>query len=69
MDVKTSKKRKEEQDYRVLRKALCSGFANQLAERMIRHNGFRTLGFKSQLVQVRIFDLMGTKKENGVIQL
>ncbi|KAI3452612.1 hypothetical protein Pfo_009276 [Paulownia fortunei] len=52
MDVKTSKKRKEGQDYRALRKALCSGYANQLAERMIRHNGFRTLGFKSQLVQV-----------------
>ncbi|KAL8550628.1 hypothetical protein ACS0TY_009159 [Phlomoides rotata] len=52
MDVKTSKKRKEEQDYGVLRKALCSGFSNQLAERMIRHNGYRTLGFKSQLVQV-----------------
>ncbi|KAL0327356.1 UNVERIFIED_CONTAM: putative pre-splicing factor ATP-dependent RNA helicase DEAH4 [Sesamum angustifolium] len=52
MDVKTSKKWKEDQDYRPLRKALCSGFANQLAERMIRHNGYRTLGFKSQLVQV-----------------
>ncbi|KAL0447230.1 UNVERIFIED_CONTAM: putative pre-splicing factor ATP-dependent RNA helicase DEAH4 [Sesamum latifolium] len=52
MDVKTSKKRKQDQDYRPLRKALCSGFANQLAERMIRHNGYRTLGFKSQLVQV-----------------
>lgn len=52
MDVKTSQKRKEGQDYRPLRKALCSGFANQLAERMIRHNGYRTLGFKSQLVQV-----------------
>ncbi|KAL6566554.1 hypothetical protein OROGR_002169 [Orobanche gracilis] len=52
MDVKTSKKQKEGQDYRTLRKALCSGYANQLAERMIRHNGFRTLGFKSQLVQM-----------------
>ncbi|KAL6505440.1 hypothetical protein OROHE_022819 [Orobanche hederae] len=52
MDVKTSKKQKEGQNYRTLRQALCSGYANQLAERMIRHNGFRTLGFKSQLVQV-----------------
>ncbi|KAL3636450.1 hypothetical protein CASFOL_020997 [Castilleja foliolosa] len=52
MDVKTSKRHKDGQDYRALRKALCSGYANQLAERMIRHNGFRTLGFKSQLVQV-----------------
>lgn len=31
---------------------MCIGYANQLAERMIRHNGYRTLGFKSQLVQV-----------------
>ncbi|KAL0408506.1 UNVERIFIED_CONTAM: putative pre-splicing factor ATP-dependent RNA helicase DEAH4 [Sesamum radiatum] len=31
---------------------IAKGFANQLAERMIRHNGYRTLGFKSQLVQV-----------------
>ncbi|GFP88362.1 ATP-dependent RNA helicase dhx8 [Phtheirospermum japonicum] len=52
MDVKTSRRHKDGQDYRALRKALCSGYANQLAERMIRHNGFRTLGFKSQLVQV-----------------
>ncbi|PIN24636.1 DEAH-box RNA helicase [Handroanthus impetiginosus] len=51
-DVKTSRKRKEDQDYRALRRALCTGYANQLAERMIHHNGFRTLGFKSQLVQV-----------------
>ncbi|KAL8052426.1 hypothetical protein ABFX02_05G003200 [Erythranthe guttata] len=50
-DVKESKRRKD-QDYRALRKSLCSGYANQLAERMIRHNGYRTLGFKSQLVQV-----------------
>ncbi|CAA0818351.1 RNA helicase family protein [Striga hermonthica] len=52
MDVKTSKRQKEGQEYRALRKALCSGYANQLAERMIRHNGYRTAGFKSQLVQV-----------------
>ncbi|KAL2475949.1 RNA helicase family protein [Abeliophyllum distichum] len=52
LDVKTSKRQKEGQDYRALRKALCSGYANQLAERMIRHNGYRTLGFKSQVVQV-----------------
>lgn len=52
LDVKTSKRWKEGQDYRALRKALCSGYANQLAERMIRHNGYRTLGFKSQVVQV-----------------
>lgn len=52
MDVKISRKRREDQDYRSLRKALCSGFTNQLAERMLRHNGYRTLGFKSSLVQV-----------------
>ncbi|KAL2457832.1 RNA helicase family protein [Forsythia ovata] len=52
LDVKASKRQKEGQDYRALRKALCSGYANQLAERMIRHNGYRTLGFKSQVVQV-----------------
>ncbi|KAK2975250.1 hypothetical protein RJ640_028002 [Escallonia rubra] len=39
-------------DYKNLRKALCAGYANQLGERMLRHNGYRTLGFKSQLVQV-----------------
>ncbi|KAK6930847.1 DEAD/DEAH box helicase domain [Dillenia turbinata] len=39
-------------DYKNLRKALCVGYASQLAERMIRHNGYRTLGFKPQLVQV-----------------
>ncbi|XP_073021515.1 probable pre-mRNA-splicing factor ATP-dependent RNA helicase DEAH4 isoform X1 [Primulina eburnea] len=51
LDVRSSNRRKEGQDYRALRKALCSGFANQLAERMMRHNGYRTLGFKSQLAQ------------------
>ncbi|KAK3032066.1 hypothetical protein RJ639_036280 [Escallonia herrerae] len=39
-------------DYKNLRKALCAGYANQIGERMLRHNGYRTLGFKSQLVQV-----------------
>lgn len=40
------------EEYRKLRKALCVGNANQVAERMLRHNGFRTLTFKPQLVQV-----------------
>ncbi|XP_059316444.1 probable pre-mRNA-splicing factor ATP-dependent RNA helicase DEAH4 isoform X1 [Lycium ferocissimum] len=53
LDVQTSKKRRDgQQEYRNLRKALCIGYANQLAERMIRHNGYRPLGFKSELVQV-----------------
>lgn len=54
LDVRTNGRRKESQeDYRNLRKSLCVGYANQLAERMMRHNGYRTLGFKPQLVQVR----------------
>ncbi|KAJ1401977.1 P-loop containing nucleoside triphosphate hydrolase [Sesbania bispinosa] len=39
-------------DYRNLRKALCVGYANQLAERKMHHNGYRTLGFQAQVVQV-----------------
>lgn len=31
---------------------MCVGYANQLAERMVYHNGYRTLGFKPQVVQV-----------------
>lgn len=53
LDVEANGRRKEsQQGYRKLRKALCIGFAGQLAERMIHHNGYRTIGFKSQLVQV-----------------
>ncbi|CAN1794691.1 Probable pre-mRNA-splicing factor ATP-dependent RNA helicase DEAH4, partial [Linum perenne] len=37
---------------RNLRKALCVGYANKLAEKMVHHNGYRTIGFKPQLVQV-----------------
>ncbi|KAI5071455.1 hypothetical protein GOP47_0013706 [Adiantum capillus-veneris] len=39
-------------DLVALRKSLCIGFSNRLAHRMQRHNGYRTLGTKSQLVQV-----------------
>ncbi|GKV43459.1 hypothetical protein SLEP1_g50749 [Rubroshorea leprosula] len=53
LDVQANGRRNEsQQDYRKLRKALCIGYAGQLAERMIHHNGYRTIGFKSQLVQV-----------------
>ncbi|CAN6550922.1 unnamed protein product [Malus baccata var. baccata] len=53
LDVQTSRRRNEsQQDYHNLRKALCVGYANQLAERMMHHNGYRTLGFKPQVVQV-----------------
>ncbi|XP_021293526.1 probable pre-mRNA-splicing factor ATP-dependent RNA helicase DEAH4 isoform X1 [Herrania umbratica] len=51
-DVRANQSRKGHQSYRNLRKALCIGYASQLAERMRHHNGYRTLGFKSQLVQV-----------------
>ncbi|XP_057811120.1 probable pre-mRNA-splicing factor ATP-dependent RNA helicase DEAH4 [Salvia miltiorrhiza] len=63
MDVKTSKRRREDQYYRSLRKALCSGYGNQLAERMLRHNGYKTLGFKSQLVQVHPSSVLRTDEE------
>ncbi|CAK9137322.1 unnamed protein product [Ilex paraguariensis] len=54
LDVRTSERWKESrQAYRKLRNALSVGYASQLAERMIRHNGYRTLGFKSQLVQMK----------------
>nr|XP_043624089.1 probable pre-mRNA-splicing factor ATP-dependent RNA helicase DEAH4 [Erigeron canadensis] len=53
LGVKRQERRRDRQhDYKSLRKSLCAGYASQLAERMMRHNGYRTLGFKSQLVQV-----------------
>ncbi|KAK7399991.1 hypothetical protein VNO78_11189 [Psophocarpus tetragonolobus] len=53
LDVRANRKREEfSQDYRNLRKALCVGYANQLAERKMHHNGYRTLGFQAQVVQV-----------------
>ncbi|KAM7464724.1 hypothetical protein LguiA_032845 [Lonicera macranthoides] len=50
-------------DYMNLRKALCVGYANQLAERMIHHNGYRTLGFKPQVVQVHPSSVLKTDEE------
>ncbi|KAL4392850.1 probable pre-mRNA-splicing factor ATP-dependent RNA helicase DEAH4 [Arachis ipaensis] len=53
LDIRSSRRRGESrQDYRNLRKALCVGYANQLAERKMHHNGYRTLGFQGQVVQV-----------------
>ncbi|KAL2343445.1 hypothetical protein Fmac_004730 [Flemingia macrophylla] len=53
LDARTNRKSEEfRQDYRNLRKALCVGYANQLAERKMHHNGYRTLGFQAQVVQV-----------------
>ncbi|CDP11384.1 unnamed protein product [Coffea canephora] len=64
LDVRTRKGRREsQQDYKNLRKALCAGYASQLAERMIRHNGYRTIGFKSQLVQVHPSSVLRTDEE------
>ncbi|KAF5952840.1 hypothetical protein HYC85_010784 [Camellia sinensis] len=64
LDVRTNERRKESQeDYRKLRKSLSVGYANQLAERMIRHNGYRTLGFKPQLVQVHPSSVLRTDEE------
>ncbi|XP_020680701.1 probable pre-mRNA-splicing factor ATP-dependent RNA helicase DEAH4 [Dendrobium catenatum] len=62
VDIQSSLRHKiVEQDYRGLRRALCRGYGNQLAERMLHHNGFRTLGYRSQLVQVST-----TTKADGI---
>ncbi|KAG6598277.1 putative pre-mRNA-splicing factor ATP-dependent RNA helicase DEAH4, partial [Cucurbita argyrosperma subsp. sororia] len=59
LDVWTSRNQKESRaEYWNLRKALCVGYANQLAERMIHHNGYRTLSFKPQVVQVHPTSVM-----------
>lgn len=64
LDVPANHRWKESrQDFRKLRKALCVGYANQLAERMIHHNGYRTLGFKPQLVQVHPASVLKTDEE------
>lgn len=53
LGIRTNGKGEEiRRDYRNLRKALCVGYANQLAERKMHHNGYRTLGFQGQVVQV-----------------
>ncbi|PKA66118.1 putative pre-mRNA-splicing factor ATP-dependent RNA helicase [Apostasia shenzhenica] len=52
IDAQSSANQRESQEYTTLRKALCRGYGNQLAERMLHHNGYRTLGIRSQLVQV-----------------
>ncbi|CAJ2677599.1 probable pre-mRNA-splicing factor ATP-dependent RNA helicase DEAH4 isoform X2 [Trifolium pratense] len=53
LDIKENGKGEEfRRDYRNLRKALCVGYANQLAERKMHHNGYRTLGLQGQVVQV-----------------
>jgi hypothetical protein len=51
-DVHARKGRKSDPNYRKLRRALCVGYGNQLAERMLHHNGYHTVGYRSELVQV-----------------
>ncbi|KAL5732381.1 hypothetical protein ACOSP7_031728 [Xanthoceras sorbifolium] len=67
LDVRAKQRWKEgRQDYKNLRKALCAGYANQVAERMLRHNGYRTLSFKSQLVQVHPSSVLQTDEEGSL---
>lgn len=64
LDVWSFRNQKESQaGYWNLRKALCVGYANQLAERMIHHNGYRTLSFKPQVVQVHPSSVMKPDEE------
>ncbi|KAF8390610.1 hypothetical protein HHK36_025137 [Tetracentron sinense] len=64
LDVQANQRWKENRrDYKNLRKALCIGFPNQLAERMIHHNGYRTLGYKPQLVQVHPSSVLRTDED------
>uniref|UniRef100_A0A0D9XR97 RNA helicase n=1 Tax=Leersia perrieri TaxID=77586 RepID=A0A0D9XR97_9ORYZ len=51
-NVQAKKGWKSDPDYRKLRRALCVGYGNQLAERMLHHNGYHTVGYRAQLVQV-----------------
>jgi len=39
-DVHARKSWNSDPDYRKLRRALCVGYGNQLAERMLHHNGY-----------------------------
>lgn len=57
------REKKGDQDYRKIRKALCKGYGNQLAEKMIHHNGYRTLGYRSQLIQVHPSSVLETDED------
>ncbi|KAF9673682.1 hypothetical protein SADUNF_Sadunf10G0049600 [Salix dunnii] len=64
LNGRTNERYKERQrGYKNLRKALCVGYANKLAERMVQHNGFRTIGFKPQLVQVHPSSTLKTDED------
>ncbi|KAH7439835.1 hypothetical protein KP509_04G078700 [Ceratopteris richardii] len=52
-DKGLSRYRRKDPKMLALRKAICTGFSNHLAHRMQQHNGFRTLGAKTHLVQVQ----------------
>ncbi|KAI3896670.1 hypothetical protein MKW92_019239 [Papaver armeniacum] len=54
------------QDYKNLRMALSVGYASQLAERMIYHNGYKTLGFRQQLVKVHPSSVL-KPEEDGML--
>lgn len=60
------RQKRSDKDYRNLRRALCKGYGNQLAERMLHHNGYRTLGYRSQLVQVHPSSVLESD-ENGCL--
>lgn len=64
LDVRDKKSITErKQGYTNLRKALCVGYASQLAERLIHHNGYRTVGFRAQLVQVHPSSVLEADRE------
>ncbi|KAM0907297.1 hypothetical protein ACQ4PT_016222 [Festuca glaucescens] len=63
-DLQARRGRKSDPDYRKLRRALCVGYGNQLAERMIHHNGYHTVGYRTQLVQVHPSSVL-TEDEYG----
>lgn len=64
LDVKAGlRQKRNDHDYQKLRKALCKGYGNQLAERMLHHNGYRTLGYRSQLIQVHPSSVLETDEE------
>ena len=52
-DERRVREREREEGYRALRKALCIGYGCKLAQRMARHNGYRTVHTRSRLVEVR----------------
>ncbi|KAL3695129.1 hypothetical protein R1sor_008780 [Riccia sorocarpa] len=47
-----SRSRQKLGNARAIRQALCKGFGNRIAHRLPRHNAYRCIGHKSQLVQI-----------------